>query len=258
MVSKRSEQFYARTLRRLVPDAEHQQSSYFRLLRDFVRPGITWLDAGCGHTLVPEWMKGARELEESFLNAARAVVGCDADTASLSAHRKIRRVACNVEELCFREGVFDLVTCNVVAEHLEHPDRAFVEFLRVLKAGGRLVIHTPNLWHWATVASLLTPHWFHERAVKFLDGRETQDVFPTRYRANTARALRRKLRWAGFTDVMIHFVPGRPRLIGLGPLLYMECLAHRALRRFPQMAAFLCAVARKPERGNGTEARQCH
>jgi 2-polyprenyl-3-methyl-5-hydroxy-6-metoxy-1,4-benzoquinol methylase len=246
MASKRSWDFYYRTVRRILPDAEHAQATYFRLLRRYVCPGIRWLDAGCGHSLVPDWMKGSSELEGWFLTTASEVVGCDVDFPSLSAHTRLRCVACNLEHLCFLQEHFDLVTSNVVVEHLENPGQVFRELFRVLKPGGILIVHTPNLWHWATMISRMTPHWFHQWAVTKTDGRDSLDVFPTRYRANTRKKLKRQLLDAGFADTVVGPVVGRPQLVGFGPLLYLECYFYRALQRFPQFGQFLCAIAKKP------------
>jgi len=245
MPSQKAWDYYFRTLKRLIPDAEHQQQFYFRLLRTHVRPGITWLDAGCGHTLVPEWIKGAKELEEWFLTTARAVVGCDVDRSSLNAPSRIRRAACNIEQLCFRPGTFELITCNGVIEHVEHPGRAFREFFQALKPRGALIVHTPNLFHWSTLIARATPFWFHRIILKWIAEMELHDVFSTRFRANTAKTLRRLLLAAGFQDITIHLVPGRPRLVGFGPFLHVECMLHRIVRRFPQAGEFLCAVARR-------------
>jgi glycosyltransferase involved in cell wall biosynthesis len=53
-------------------------------------------------------------------------------------HRKI-----NVEALDFPDGHFDLIICNHVLEHVNHPQHALAEFQRVLKPAGMLVAQTP-------------------------------------------------------------------------------------------------------------------
>lgn len=46
--------------------------------------------------------------------------------------------------LPFPDGHFDLLVSIDVHEHLRHPERLAAEFFRVLKAGGRAVVSTPN------------------------------------------------------------------------------------------------------------------
>ncbi len=53
-------------------------------------------------------------------------------------HRKI-----NVEALDFADGHFDLIICNHVLEHVDHPEAALAEFHRCLKPGGHLIAQTP-------------------------------------------------------------------------------------------------------------------
>lgn len=53
-------------------------------------------------------------------------------------HRRI-----NVEALDFPSGYFDLIICNHVLEHVDHPEAALAEFSRCLAPGGHLVAQTP-------------------------------------------------------------------------------------------------------------------
>ena len=53
-------------------------------------------------------------------------------------HRKI-----NVEALEFPDGYFDLIICNHVLEHVDHPEIALAEFSRCLSPQGRLIAQTP-------------------------------------------------------------------------------------------------------------------
>jgi ubiquinone/menaquinone biosynthesis C-methylase UbiE len=65
-------------------------------------------------------------LEALQVNARRIGVG-------------VQTVACDAEQLPFADGSFDLVLGHAVLHHIPHLDRAFSEFLRVLRPGGRFV-----------------------------------------------------------------------------------------------------------------------
>ncbi len=49
------------------------------------------------------------------------------------------------KEFPFQKDFFDVVTCNDVLEHLEHPEKALEHMYEALKKGGILYINTPNL-----------------------------------------------------------------------------------------------------------------
>jgi SAM-dependent methyltransferase len=64
------------------------------------------------------------------------------DTLQANAARigvAVDTVACDAEELPFSDASFDLVLGHAVLHHLPHLDRAFAEFRRVLRPGGRVV-----------------------------------------------------------------------------------------------------------------------
>ncbi len=62
------------------------------------------------------------------------------------------------ESLATGDGALDLVVCFQVLEHVEWPDRAIVEFHRVLRPGGRVLLtthgpfpyrpHPGDYWRW--------------------------------------------------------------------------------------------------------------
>ncbi len=64
------------------------------------------------------------------------------DTLQANAARigvAVETVACDAEELPFEDDAFDLVVGHAVLHHIPHLDRAFAEFRRVLRPGGRVV-----------------------------------------------------------------------------------------------------------------------
>ena len=48
-------------------------------------------------------------------------------------------------QLPYETGEFDYITCVEGIEHIENPQQAIREFARLLRAGGHLIISTPNI-----------------------------------------------------------------------------------------------------------------
>jgi ubiquinone/menaquinone biosynthesis C-methylase UbiE len=73
----------------------------------------------------------ATDISPGMLDALRANarrIGVEVETA-----------ACDAEELPFDDDCFDLVLGHAVLHHIPHLDRAFAEFKRVLRPGGRFL-----------------------------------------------------------------------------------------------------------------------
>ncbi len=78
------------------------------------------------------------------------VFGCDINPWALSqAKQNVPQgqfALLSADELfAFPEAVFDIVVAKHVVEHLSQPEQAVSEMSRVLKAGGLLILATPNL-----------------------------------------------------------------------------------------------------------------
>jgi LSD1 subclass zinc finger protein len=216
----------------LAPYQEDTHLAYARTLSRLVQPGIRWLDAGCGHKIL------ARNLEKDEKEIAGRTchaVGCDTFVPSQQQHRSLENiVSCDINSLPFCDGSFDLVTLNMVAEHLREPERAFSELARVLDRGGQLVIHTPcassyEIWiirlGWR-IAPRKAGHWM----IRFLEGRDPGEVFPTFYRANTRSQLSRLMKESGLFEEELRVIEGRPFFYFAAPLSILEIVLERFLR----------------------------
>jgi hypothetical protein len=89
----------------------------------------------------------------------------------------------------------------------------FAEVTKALKPGGAFIFRTPNLYHYVSLISRFTPHSLHTTLGKWVKVRSAadHDEYPTFYRANTRRDLRRELAKAGMVEKrmdMIEMVPG--------------------------------------------------
>ena len=182
---------------RIAPGLRYSQHFYERHLAETVSPMLDWLDLGCGHRVLPDWRRSA---EQEIVSRCRSVTGVDADLPALRKHRSIRRlVQGDITSLPFADASFDLVTANMVVEHLPCPETQFREVARVLRPGGMMLVHTPNALGYGTIMSRVVPGALKKIIIRVLDSRTSEDVFPAHYRANTRARLAGVAREAGLT-----------------------------------------------------------
>jgi len=107
----------------------------------------------------------------------------------------------------------------------------------------------PNKWHYVPLIARLTPHAFHRWIVRWR-GRAGDDVFPTRYRANSPGAIRRLAAGTGFAVTRTELIEGRPEYLRFSALTYLlGWLYERLVNRVPGLArlrVLLVVEMRKP------------
>jgi len=241
--------FYWRAQKILAPSLKHSQTVYEEVLFSNSNAVDKWLDLGCGRQLLPTWRL---DQERSLAGKPRLLVGLDYDTDSLRKHRTIKHlVRADISSLPFALATFDLVTSNMVFEHLRDPENQLAEILRVLKPGGSLILHTPNSMGYGTVLARLIPEKLKPKLIGFLQGRSHEDVFQTFYRINTERAIREQAERAGFAVTTVSLIVSNAELVMIPPLVVVELLLIRVLmtriaRRF---RTNIIAVLTKPSAG---------
>ncbi len=129
------------------------------------------------------------------------------------------------------DGRYDAVVCNYVAEHVEHPRETIAEIRRVLRPGGYFALRTPNRYHYVSLVSALTPHWFHRAAANRLRALpdESEDPYPTFYRMNTVGILESVFVDAGFEVRRLETVEKEPSYGMLHPLLFLMFMLYERL-----------------------------
>ncbi|TAK68336.1 MAG: class I SAM-dependent methyltransferase [Dehalococcoidia bacterium] len=224
------------------PEFRGMYDRFSDVIHRYVRRGDTMLDAGCG---------SGRVFQYHFEDAQRPrlIVGVDM-TGEPRANRNIDAAArADLGALPFADRVFDIAISSHVAEHLTQPERVFAELTRVLKPGGRLLMLTPNRWHYVTVSSALLPHRFHLTYNRWR-GVDAHDIFPTVYRANTAGRLRRLSERAGLEVEELQQFETEPEYLAFSTPTYVagvgfERLVNRVDALKP-LRVNLLLVARKP------------
>lgn len=215
-IAKRSAYLLYCLLRKLLtPQLRHSQFAYRGKLEAALSPTSRWLDAGCGHGLFPKWMedRGAPLAQRSAV-----VVGIDCDCPSLWENCIVHhRVAGDLSALPFKSGCFDLISANMVVEHISDPDLIGKNLNRILRPGGLFIFHTPNYRHYQAWLVSWLPQSLKNRLAKHLEAREEQDVFPTYYRMNTAEAIQAMADRTGFEVQELQLVNSVPETFALGP-----------------------------------------
>lgn len=188
---------------------------YSRLLVD-ICPASVVLDLGAG----PKPQRGIGTLK----GRVAKLVGADIDDAVLSNPGMDEAVKIEARNpLPFPSATFDLVYSDYVVEHVENPKEFLSEVYRVLKPGGCFHFRTPNIYHYVTLISRITPHRFHilvANAARRLSS-EAHDPWPTFYRLNSRRSIKRAARSVGFSDIGLEMIECSPDYLRFHPLPYL-------------------------------------
>lgn len=162
--------------------------------------GGVLLDAGCGRS-APVLRK--------FSGQASRLIGVDVvePTGELSG---VEYHCCDLTDIPVQADSVDVVMARSVMEHLDDPLRVYREFSRVLKPGGKLIFLTANLWDYVSLIAAVVPNRLHPWIVRVTEGRDEQDTFPTRFRSNTSRSIRRWGRESGLRIIDFEYLGQHP------------------------------------------------
>ncbi|MCP4758715.1 MAG: class I SAM-dependent methyltransferase [Planctomycetes bacterium] len=152
------------------------------------------------------------------------------------------------EPLPFEDEQFDVIVSDMVFEHIENPEVIMLELRRILKPGGRLCVRTPNKFGYLVMCSRLIPNALHDRLLHYIQPfRKAQDVFPTVYKLNSPRDLKR---YFPDDEVSWYYDISEPAYHFNRVLVYrMLLVMHRLLP--PKFAVAVCMfVHKQPHRSD--------
>ena len=247
---------YERMRRVVAPRVRYSQQEYEDVLRVHVAQATTWLDLGCGRRILPPW-RG--EAEQTLVRLCPRVIGVDIDHDAIADNRSVSlKCLATGTALPFAAESFDLVTANMVVEHLQDPTTNFREISRVLKPGGAFLLHTPNVTGYPTLLARIVPEALKKRAASLLDGRREADVYPTFYRANSRQSLEALARESSFETIDLHFIVTTAMFAVIPPIALLELLLLRALmhERLADLRTNIIAVLHKGDAREPTQARR--
>jgi SAM-dependent methyltransferase len=131
------------------------------------------------------------------------------------------------------DGSVDFAFSRSVMEHVREIDRCYAELHRILKPGGLYVFLTPNFWDYGSLISHFTPNRFHQRIVRYAEGRAEENTFPTFYRSNTRRSIERLAKAHDFHVKTFDYLGQYPAYLTLSrPLFVLGSAYEKTLARF--------------------------
>jgi SAM-dependent methyltransferase len=192
-------------------DLPHPYKVYEGHIEKHLKPGDVLLDAGCGRS-APVLSK--------FAGTAARLIGVDLEEMD-PALEGVEYHHTNISKMGVDADTVDVVISRAVLEHVEHPGEVFAEIGRVLKPGGLFIALLPNMYHYTAIGSALIPNSLHPMLVKLIEGRNSEDTFPTYYRANTKRALSALAENNGMLVEQLDYLAQYPNYLTFNRILYL-------------------------------------
>jgi SAM-dependent methyltransferase len=202
--------------------------SFYTRVNALVTPSSTMIDFGCGRGEHAEDPVEFRRNWRCFKGRVGKVIGIDVDRVGQDNPTIDEfRYLVPGEPWPVEDESVDLVLCDNVLEHLPQPLLFFREARRVLVRGGFICLRTTNLWGHVGLVAKLVPNHLHPAVLAWAQGiRSDNDVFPTEYRCNTIRSIRRAMKAGGFRCVVFGH-SAEPSYLNFSKLAYAIGVLHQ-------------------------------
>jgi SAM-dependent methyltransferase len=168
--------------------------AFYVRVNGLLQPEMTVLDYGAGRGAVFSSNKcQLREKLAKLQGKVRKVIGVDVDEGVLDHPFLDEKHLMDVNaSIPVADQSVDLIVAHWVFEHVENPSRLAAEFFRILKPGGWICARTPHRWSYVGFATCLLPEGIQRALLRWIKPAfEAGDKFPTVYRLNSFRALKK-------------------------------------------------------------------
>jgi SAM-dependent methyltransferase len=191
---------------------------FFGRLHNVLRPTDTVIDVGAGRgAWYFEDRCSARRAVRDIKPHVKTYIGVDIDPVVMTNPTTTENIVMD-GTLPLPALSADVVLADYVLEHVLDPQGFFAEVNRVLKPGGYFFARTPCKYQYVALLSRAIPNRHHTAVLRSAQpDRKAQDVFPTGYRMNSLREIRRIFR--NYQDYSYLYSPEPSYYFG-GPLAY--------------------------------------
>jgi len=209
---------------------------FYSRINGILEPSSVVLDLGCGRGAAQDDPSPWRRQLQILRGKCSTVIGADLDPAASSNPHIDDFILIEDGKVALPDAHVDLCVSDAVVEHVDDVTGFFAECARLVKPGGYLCLRTPNAWNYATIATRAIPNRLHTHVLRVVQPeRKEEDVFPTLYRCNTVRGVRRAMERHGFASV-VHTFESEPAYLSFSRVTYALGVLHQryappALRR---------------------------
>jgi SAM-dependent methyltransferase len=233
----------ARLNERYFGNAVHPYATFEDVVRRYLGPDKTLLDAGCGHR-APVLRK--------FAGAAKELIGVDVTDFD----RPIDGITLLNRDLTdtgLPAGSVDVIMSRSVMEHIADPIALYKEMSRLLRPTGHFIFLTGNLWDYSGIIAKLVPNRYHPWIVARTQGRNERDTFPVQYKTNTRAAVTQFAAGSGLRLVSFDYLGQYPAyFLFNGPLFLLATGYEKMIDRFSTLhflKGWILVVLQKPATG---------
>jgi 2-polyprenyl-3-methyl-5-hydroxy-6-metoxy-1,4-benzoquinol methylase len=223
---------------------------FYSRVNALLHPSSVVIDIGCGRGAYGEDPVEYRRKLRILRGKCLKVIGIDIDARAsdnpfIDEFHQIKSEGWPVDD-----KQADMCISDNVLEHVENPDQFFSETRRILKPGGHICMRTPNVLSYFGLMSRLVPNRQHTNVLgKVKDGVQAHDVFPTLYRCNTLRSVRKMFTKYGF-EQYVYGYDAEPSYLSYSRVFYYLGVLHQ--RYAPEIFKVgIHAFGRKPVNNTG-------
>ena len=180
---------------------------YYRQVKLYMKDGYKILDYGAGRG---SWYYDDDNQERRQMRALKdrgnTVIGIDVDEAVLSNPTNDENHIISEQWIEENKESFDLISADVVLEHIKDYKKFFFNINKLLKKDGYFCARTPHKYSYVALGSKLIPNWLHSYTLKKSQPkRKDIDVFKAYYKINTISASNKL--FDGYKDYSYLFTP---------------------------------------------------
>jgi SAM-dependent methyltransferase len=177
---------------------------FFSRVNALLKPSFTVLDLGAGrggwfYDDQCEYRKDLRTIK----GKVSKYICSDVDEAVLSNPTGDRNVLIKDNRIPLEDASVDLVICDYVLEHVLEVSSLKSEISRLLKPNGYFCARTPHRFNYVSFFARLIDNTQHAKVLASVQPtRQPEDIFPTVYKLNTLRQIRKVFpRWGNYSYV---------------------------------------------------------